>query len=208
MLGFVDESGDTGFRFDRNSSPYFVVALVLVPNEEEAQRIGRTIEDLKAEMRKPSMEFHFAKTDDRTRQKFFTAVGEHDFRVIASACNKSSAQSLKDNHAGLLLAAFGATLEHARDRGLLDACSVKYDESGSNAFQRKLSSSLLAQVNGLDTGRFLKRCEPQRSAGNNLIQLVDMVCGAIARPYNKPDRESRDLLKIIKHRVYPVHEWP
>lgn len=207
MLGFIDESGDTGFRFDRNSSPYFVVAMVLV-GEDEAQNIGRTIEQLKTDLRKPSMEFHFAKTDDRTREKFFAAVGKHDFKVIASVCDKSRTQSLKDNHGGLLLASFRATLEHARDRGLLDACTVKYDEAGSNAFQKKLSSDLLAQVNGSDTGKYIKQCDPQKSTGNNLIQLVDMICGAIARPYNKPERESRDLLKQIKHRVNSVLEWP
>ena len=207
MLGFLDESGDTGFRFDRNSSPYFVVAMVLV-SEEEAQNIGRTIEQLKADQRKPSMEFHFAKTDDRTREKFFVAVGKHDFQVVASVCNKSRIQSLKDNHAGLLLASFAATLEHAREKGLLNACAIKYDEAGNNAFQRKLSSSLLAQVNGQEAGRYVKRCDPQKSTGNNLIQIVDMICGAIARPYNKPERESRDLLKLIKHRVDSVLEWP
>ncbi len=207
MLGFIDESGDTGFRFDRNSSPYFVVALVLV-GEDEAQNIGRTIEQLKADLRKPSIEFHFAKTDDRTREKFFAAVGKYDFQVIASVCDKSRTQSLKDNHGGLLLASFRATLEHARDRGLLDACTIKYDEAGNNAFQKKFSSDLLTQINGSDTGRYIKQCDPQKSTGNNLIQLVDMICGAIARPYNKPERESADLLKQIKHRVNSVLEWP
>ena len=143
-----------------------------------------------------------------TREKFFAAVGKHDFKVIASVCDKNRIQSLKDNHAGLLLASFRATLEHARDKGLLDACAIKYDEAGSNAFQKKLSSDLLAQVNGSDTGRYIKQCDPQKSTGNNLIQLVDMVCGAIARPYNKPERESRDLLKLVKHRVNSVLEWP
>ena len=208
MLGFVDESGDTGFRFDRNSSPCFVVAMVLVPSDDEAQSIGHTIDDLKADLGKPSMEFHFAKTDDKTREKFFTAVRKHDFKVIASVCKKSGIQSLKGNHAGILLASFSTLMEYARDTGLLDSANIKYDEAGNNAFQKKLSSSLLAKVNGPDAGRFIKRCEPQRSAGNNLLQLVDMICGAVARPYNKPARESQDLLKIIKHRVYPVHEWP
>ena len=164
MLGFIDESGVTGFRFDRNSSPYFVVAMVLV-SEEEAQNIGRTIDQLKTDLRKPSMEFHFAKTDDRTREKFFVAVGKHDFQVIASVCDKSRIQSLKDNHAGLLLASFCATLEHARNKGLLDACTIKYDEAGSNAFQKKLSSDLLAQVNGLDTRQIHQAVRPAKVHG-------------------------------------------
>ena len=208
MLGFVDESGDTGFRFDRNSSPYFVVTLVLVPDKDEAERIRVCLEELKAEMRRPSMEFHFTNTDDRTRRMFFAAVRKRDFQVVAAVCDKSKLQSLKGDHAEFLLSTFGAVMEYAKERGLLDAASIKYDEAGGNAFQRKLSSHLLAKVNGTETGKYIKRCDPQSSVGNNLIQLVDMVCGAIARPYNKPQKQSENYLELIKHRVNSVLEWP
>ena len=207
MLGFMDESGDTGFRFERNSSPYFVVTLVLVPDGEEAERLRRTIEELKATLRKPSIEFHFTNTDDRTRQAFFSAIKPHDFQVIAAVCRKRNVH-LQGNHAEFLLSAFGAVLEHARDRGLLTAANIKYDEAGGSAFQKKLSSQLLARVNGIEPGKYIKRCEPQSSDGNNLIQLVDMVCGAIARPYNKPDKKEQNHLELIKHRIYSVLEWP
>ncbi len=62
---------------------------------------------------------------------------------------------------------------------------------------------------GISLADIVKRCEPQSSNGNNLIQLVDMICGAIARPYNKPHKAERDYLEtIIKHRITSVLEWP
>lgn len=208
MLGFMDESGDTGFRFERNSSPFFVVTLILVPDEEEVERLRRTIEELKAALRKPSIEFHFTNTDDRTRETFFNAIKPHDFQVIAAVCNKRSVQSLQGSHAEFLLSGFGAVMEHARELGLLTGANIKYDEAGGSAFQKKLSSQLLARVNGTEIGRYVKRCEPQSSDGNNLIQLVDMVCGAIARPYNKPHKREQNGLELIKHRINSVLEWP
>lgn len=208
MLGFMDESGDTGFRFERNSSPFFVVTLVLVPDEEETERLRRTIEDFKATLRKPSIEFHFTNTDDRTRQAFFNTIKLHDFQVVAAVCHKRGVQSLQGSHAEFLLSGFGAVLEHARDRGLLAGANIKYDEAGGSAFQKKLSSQLLARVNGAETGKYIKRCEPQASDGNNLIQLVDMICGAIARPYNKPHKKEQNGLELIKHRMNSVLEWP
>lgn len=208
MLAFVDESGDTGFRFDRNSSPYFVVAMILVPGADEAEKLRLAIDELKEELRKPSMEFHFTNTDGATRQKFFNAIRNHDFIVVAAVCDKGKLQTLKGNHAEFLLSTFGATMEHARDKGLLDAANIKYDEAGGNAFQRKLSSQLMAKVNGAERGKYIKQCEPQSSTGNNLIQLADMVCGAIARPYNKPQRQSEVYMETIKHRVDSVLQWP
>jgi len=208
MFGFVDESGDTGFRFDRNSSPYFVVAMVLVPDADEAEGLRLTIEELKNNLRKPSMEFHFTNTDDATRMKFFSAIRNHDFKVVAAVCDKGKLQTLKGNHAEFLLATFGAAMGHARNKGLLDAVNIKYDEAGGNAFQRKLSSQLMAKVNGVERGRYIKQCEPQSSTGNNLIQLADMVCKAIARPYNKSQRQSQAYQEIIKHRIDSVLQWP
>lgn len=208
MLVFVDESGDTGFRFSRNSSPYFVVTMVVIPSEAEAQGLRLCIDALKMDLGKPRMEFHFSKSDDRTRQRFFEAVKSYRFQGLSVVCDKSRLLSLKDDHDGFLLSTFGAALEIARDRGLLTAANVKYDEAGGSAFDKKLSSSLMARINGQEAGKYVKMIEPQVSSGNNLIQMVDMVCGAIARPYNKPQRREQDHLKIIKHRMYAVLEWP
>lgn len=182
--------------------------MVLVPGADEAESLRLAIDELKNDLRKPAMEFHFTNTDDATRQKFFSTVGKNDFRVVAAVCDKRKLQTLKGNHAEFLLSTFGAAMEHARDRGLLDAVNIKYDEAGGNAFQRKLSSQLMAKVNGEEQGRYIKHCEPQSSTGNNLIQLADMVCGAIARPYNKPQRQSESYSEIIKHRIDSVLQWP
>ena len=152
MLGFMDESGDTGFQFHRNSSPFFIVVVVLFESEEEAERMGARIDALKAEIGKPAMEFHFTNTDDRNRQKFFNAIHEYDFTVFAVVCDKSRLQSMKGRHEDFLLEVFGAALEGARDARLLQAANLKYDEAGGNAFQKKLASALLAKINRLEMG--------------------------------------------------------
>ena len=207
MIGFLDESGDAGFQFHRHSSRYFVVTLVLFESEEEAGKVGARITALKAEIGKPAREFHFTNTDDRTRQAFFEAIRGYDFTVLAAVCDKSKLSGgVKPEE--FLLTAFGAVLEGAREAGLLRAASLKYDEAGTRAFGKKFASSLLAKINGPDTGKYVTRLEPQGSRGNDLIQMADMVCGAIARPYNKPQRKELNHLATIKHRVNSVLEWP
>ena len=111
MLAFVDESGDTGFQFHRNSSPYFIVTVVLFRTTEEAEKVRTRIDELKLEIGKPAMEFHFTNTDDRNRQKFFAAIRDYDFTVFAAVCDKNKLQSLRSKHGEFQMAVFGAVLE-------------------------------------------------------------------------------------------------
>ncbi len=41
MLVFIDESGDIALKVNQNSSPFFVVSLVIFEDHEEANRYGQ-----------------------------------------------------------------------------------------------------------------------------------------------------------------------
>lgn len=47
----------------------------------------------------------------------------------------------------------------------------------------------------------------EASAANDLLQLVDMVCGAVARSLRvqRPDEQFR---RVVRHREYEVRFWP
>jgi hypothetical protein len=47
MLAFIDEVGDNGLKFDKNSSHYFTVAMVMFYDEKKAEEYIKTIEQLK-----------------------------------------------------------------------------------------------------------------------------------------------------------------
>jgi hypothetical protein len=58
MLGFFDESGDTGLKINSGSSRYFAVALVTFADDDEAIRCDRRIIELRNELRlDPSYDF-------------------------------------------------------------------------------------------------------------------------------------------------------
>ncbi|MGB9898912.1 DUF3800 domain-containing protein [Thermanaerothrix sp.] len=50
MLAFIDESGDTGLKVDKGSSYFFVVAMVVFENHEEALNCDNKIEKLKMDL--------------------------------------------------------------------------------------------------------------------------------------------------------------
>ena len=80
MLAFIDESGDSGFKLEKGSSPYFVVALVMFEDHEEAEACDHRIGLLRRELGyPPDFEFHFAHNSHRVRLAFLQAVAPYDF---------------------------------------------------------------------------------------------------------------------------------
>ena len=60
MLVFIDESGDSGFKFDKGSSEFFNVSLVIFNDNDEANACDNRIQLLKKELGKSNnWEFHF-----------------------------------------------------------------------------------------------------------------------------------------------------
>ena len=51
MLIFMDESGDTGFKFSKNSSKYFVLTVIIFDNLESAEKANDTIKKLRKELK-------------------------------------------------------------------------------------------------------------------------------------------------------------
>jgi hypothetical protein len=92
MLVFIDESGDSGFKIDKGSTPVFAVALVAFECNDEARRCDGIIrETLEALRVKP--EFKFSKAHGNVRDAFFEAVLGCDFRVRALVVQKDLIQS-------------------------------------------------------------------------------------------------------------------
>ena len=92
MLVLIDESGDPGFKLAKGSTPYFVVAMVLFRDLDQAERasvaIGKARESLRV---KP--EFKFNKSCDSVQDAFFAAVRPFDFSVRALVVKKSTIYS-------------------------------------------------------------------------------------------------------------------
>lgn len=81
----------------------------------------------------------------------------------------------------------------------LDQATVVIDGSGSREFRRQLGSYLRKRVNEPSGSRFIRKVKVQDSQSNNLLQLADMVCGAIARSHTHKEDAQR-YRRLIGHR--------
>ncbi len=188
MLVFVDESGDTGLKLSEGSSDFFTVALVVFEENDEAEAASERIALLRRELGKPAdFEFHFKENSDSIRRAFLEAVARYNFFYFGFVVNKAAlyAQSLPTTEAFYTYAC-GLIFESAKP--YLDNAVVKIDASGGRKFQRQLASYLKTKINTPDApGQRISSVTPKDSRGSNMLQLADMVCGAIARSYREGD---------------------
>lgn len=208
MLVFVDESEDTGFKFGQGSSDFFAVALVIFGNDDEATRLNSHIDALRAEMHLPlDYEFHFVRNNVHIRREFLKAVRDYDFQYAALVADKRKLSGPEfRNRASFYKAVCGAAFENARD--LLFEANVKFDDSGDKTAKRELASYLRRKINRPEERlEHVKKVGTQGSKGNNLIQVADMICGAVYRSF-QPEGNAGEYRNLIKRREVSVLDWP
>lgn len=89
------------------------------------------------------------------------------------------------------------------DIGILQKASIKIDGSGNKEFKKALTSYLRKYIGENKIKKF-KFIDSKR---DNLIQLADMVIGAIARSTNETRKDSKRWLKILQQKRKIKNIW-
>ncbi|MDP1589591.1 MAG: DUF3800 domain-containing protein [Prosthecobacter sp.] len=209
MLVFIDESGDTGLDLTcKVTSPKFIVTLVMFEEREQAVLADQRIQALKTALGlRQDFEFHFSKLKPDWKRRFLREVSGFEFFYFSVVLDKSG---LSDHGIQtpreLYRYTCGLVFELAKPY-LRDA-TVVLDGQGSELLRRELSSFLRQKIQADGSlHSVIYKVKLQDSHKNNLLQLADMVCGAVARSLtDKPD--AQDYRKIISHREMQVSHWP
>lgn len=209
MLVFFDESGDTGFKIGTGSSDLFTVTMVVFEDHDDAQAADDRIALLRREMAKPaSFEFHFAKNSDLVRRAFFEAMAPYNFYFFSFVLDKTQLRHLDwPSSEAFYQYLCGLIFESAKPH--LDNAIVKLDSCGGREFRMEISTYLKRRINDPQSGRrYIRKVVSSKSNGNNLLQLADMVCGAVARAQGAKKSDADAFYRLIKHREIWVRRWP
>ena len=185
MLVLIDESGDPGFKLVRGSSSHFVIAMVVFDDFAEAERTSMAIGDLRRRLELKT-EFKFSRCHDAIKDAFFDCVRGCRFTVRAVVVDKAVIYSEGLRERKELFYNYFVKLLLAHDNGVLINARVKIDGSGDRRFKEELNAYLRSQ---LQQGQ-VKSIRFAESHRDNLIQLADMVSGAIFRSYREQDRKN------------------
>jgi len=198
----IDESGDSGRRFWAGSTPWFVVAGVIVPDVMDG--CGLTCQAV-SEYSKQFMqgaEIHFAHNSHARHEHFLKHMQHEDYVFVAVAMDKRKLLKTKP----YMLASKGAMLQYCLDelfrelQPMLDSPIVLIDKN-SRRLDRALKRHLMRLFGVKHKGdyRAIRNIRYVDSAHEPLVQLADYVAGAV-RHHVDNSYDSRSYEKYLVHK--------
>lgn len=191
-----------GLKLDKGSTPYFVVGMVIFSDFKEAEQASKTIDSLKKTLNvRP--EFKFSKTHPNVKDAFFDAMQKYDFAIRALIVEKQNIYNpYFKNEKETFYNYFVKMLMRYDDSRLINA-SVKIDGKGAKVFKKALYSYLRQQ---LGSGK-IRKFQFVDSEHDNLIQLADMVVGAIARHQNGNRKNASRWFNMLKEKIEDMWDF-
>jgi hypothetical protein len=208
MLAVIDVSGDVGMKLASGSSRFFTLALVLFQDLLVAQACDRHITTIRKDLGLPvDTEFHFSHASDQFLQAFLKGVAAFDFRYFTCTIDKSRLTGKAwQRKAYFQERAAQLVLELARPK-LLNA-KVLIDKSADRAFNQAFAKYLKKHAGQKEGQPAIREAKSQSSHKHNLLQVADMVCGAVARTYREEKKDRMVYRNLIEARQEKVQLWP
>jgi len=211
-IAVFDDSGDPGVRKlcleTSNPSRYFSIATVLFSESGHASECEKRIIALREELAlSPSHEFHFTNAGKNNRKRFLEAVASIPFRYVVVTIDKTRLPGNAWNKK-MYLVQKAALLALEEIKQYLDNARVFIDKGSDKNFDRKLCRYLKKQAGFVEGRPRIKEARSYDSEKHNLIQMVDMVCGAVVRCYKAGDEADDSYHRIIEHRKLAIRMWP
>lgn len=195
-------------KLQHGSSDLFIVTLVAFEDHGVAQATDERIRALRRELGiADSFEFKFNKMNRAFRTAFLQAVRSFDFSYFGIVLNKAQLHGpgflFKDSFYKYTCSlVFENAKHHLRD------AIVVIDGSGSRDFRKQLTSYLRRRVNDPRLPvRQIRKIKVQDSHRNNLLQLADVICGALARSHGTKS-DAGEYRRLVARREASVQIWP
>lgn len=197
MIIAIDDSGGPGLKPGRGVSSYFSIAAVYFKNDEDADKTKAKIDLLKKRLGwKQKREFKFRKTNREFKTLFFNAIKHQNFEISVVLLEKDK-MNRKDYYknpsklynAAILRAIQGLGIELADSHIYIDGeAGNDYRKKAKTFFRQNLPKGAIKELSYID------------SVDNSLIQLADMVVGAVRYTLeDKPD--SDEYFHMIKKHI-------
>ncbi|MCL2085604.1 DUF3800 domain-containing protein [Candidatus Saccharibacteria bacterium] len=205
QLIFIDDSGDPGFKFNRNSGKHFVVCCIIFNNSHNAEFAGAGIKVLKDKLGwKQEREFKFNRASPEQKKAFFENIKLYDFKVRAVIIDKTKIKEplLKKSDS---FYRFAIKEVLARHNDMREA-KIYLDGSSGKNYRKQSASYLRKELN--KTIRRMAEFRTVSSRSDTLIQLADMIAGAIRRKYDKTKSDKVNCLRYISDKIEDIWEYP
>lgn len=202
-LIFLDEAGDTGFLFKDGASRYFVATIVIFDDPAQAARVDEEINVLRRKLHMPATrEFRFSTgSSNHVKTEFLRALLPYSFRYRALVVDKATFQETHPHRPEQQL--FEKVVSHLFGTGDLENVTLVMDRIVGGSFEERLYVALRQYLK--ENGKKpIRKFKDIKSRHDNLLQVADMICGAVYRSYAREEDEFRG---IIQTKEELVIEW-
>jgi len=196
-----DEAGDVSFTFDKGASRYFVVAVIATAEPDELRGV---ITRIRTDANLPlNYEFRFHKLSSaRLRHRVFTTLAEADFESWAVLVDKTNLPDSFRLISSLdFYLYFVAELIPIIPSEKQEGAILILDEFGAAT---NLNAKLRHVMQVRNIPRTFKRVLAKRSRSEPLIQVADLIAGAVLRRDSKDDSDAFD---VINHKMNKILEF-
>lgn len=184
-----DESGDVSFSFEKGASRYFVVAMIATT---APQTLRQDLANLRQKASLPAhYEFAFnSLSSTPLRRRVFEVLAEADFEGWAIIVDKTTLPDTFKMMSGLDFYLYFVTeLLRVVPIDKREGATLILDEFGSPS---RVRSELRRVLAIRDIPRHFKRIQIKRSKSEPLIQVADLIAGAVLRRDSKGDVDAFD----------------
>ena len=193
-----DESGDVSFSFEKGASRYFVVAAI---GTTQPEVLRQALADLRRDAGLPAhYEFSFnALASAKLRRRVFGTLAHAGFEAWAVIADKTALpDSFKFMRRLDFYLYFVTELVQLIPAQLREGATLILDEYGAEG-QLPLELRRYMKVRGIP--RHFRRVLAKRSRSEPLIQIADLVAGAILRRDSHGEAEAYDAVESKFRRV-------
>jgi hypothetical protein len=190
MFVFVDDSGDPGFKFGQGSSNFLVIACCVFESVEAVENASSLISKLAIELNSGhGFELKFNKSSHETRIRILSEIVNLNFFIRVMVVDKREVSNRKD----FLLEMLAETLRESSEA--IRAAKITIDGKKPAKISGEISRRLRTAVNRdsltVHSVRF------RNSKSDPLIQLADVVAGAIRKTYEDAGSSASPYLSFV-----------
>ena len=202
MFVYLDESGDTGFKFNRGSSRYFVITLLLVTDPIP---IHAAIDELRISLGfERGNEFKWVNSSEHVRWAFLRMLRRQEFTARVLVIDKT-VMTMPQMRKRDMFYNFLVRLILTHDDGAIRDAIVILDESvKSKKSKQHLAANLRRELNAERASRKIRDIRFHASHTDNLVQAADMLTGAVNARYHRGNGEYLDFIRV---KISDLWEW-
>ncbi len=198
-----DESGDVSFNFGKGASRYFVMAVI---STSQPQELRQALDTVRQELSLPAgYEFGFNSMGSAValRQKVFSRLRAADFSAWAIVVDKTILSDIYKTMRRLDFYLFFITeLLQAIPEDQREKSTLILDEFGGTP---DLPLEFRRYMKRRNIPRHFNRVLTKRSQSEPLIQIADLVAGAILRRDSHGEAEAFDMISAKLKNLIEYH---